>query len=250
MNRLFNKALKKMGYAVLTKRLLKYRSTEEIKSSYTLNDADVAYIRGKLDGGLKEKLTKENKKRWLDVGSGGNLDEEFYYVDTFPESLFGNNGKYFRLDIINANDFQLERLGKFDLIRMQHVFEHFTPEDGIRVLNNCAKLLNKDGYILITTPDLRRFVHMYLSGTINRNDWSLTRVAKDAPESFYFSVFAHSLLHEQHKWCYDAEGLLYQLNSTVKFYNVREIKLSDDLANIPFTHNRPDEDVCVMGQLK
>lgn len=250
MKKTLNKILKKVGVVLLTKRILKYLSIAELKSLYNLNDADVAYAKGKLDKGLKEKLQKEKRTRWLDIGCGGNLAEDFVYIDTFPEGIVEKKDKYFRLDIINATDFQLERVGKYDLVRMQHVFEHFTPEDGIRVLNNCARLLNTDGYILITTPDLKRFVNMYLSGKINDNMWALNRINKDSPNSFYFSIFAHSMLYEQHKWCYDAEGLIYQLESTNQFKNIHEILLSDELANIPFTHNKPDEDVCIVAQLK
>lgn len=250
MKKLINKVLKKLGFAILSKKILTYQTVDQIKSLHDINDADVAYLRGKLDAGLKETLIRENKTEWLDIGCGGNLEPNFFYIDTFPEGIVAEREKYFRVDIVNATDFQLERIGKFDLVRMQHVFEHFTPEDGIRVLGNCAKILKPDGYILITTPDLKRFVHMYLAGTISDNEWALNRINKNSPASFYFSIFAHSMLYEQHKWCYDAEGLLYQLNATDKFKNMRELPLNDELSNIPFTHNKPGEDVCVIAQLK
>lgn len=229
--------------------MLNYTDLSSFKLNESFNDADIAYLNGKLGGGLKKKLIEEQKLRWLDIGCGGNLDRDFYHLDTFPEGIVGEKEKYFRLDIINATRRQLEKLGKFDLIRMQHVFEHFTPEDGIAVLKNCAVLLNRDGYILITTPDLKRFVQLYLSGKVRNNQWALNRIAPDSPDSFYFSIFAHSMLYEQHKWCYDAEGLQYQLNAAGKFRNVQCLALDHPLASIPFTHNRPEEDVCVIAQL-
>ena len=189
--------------------------------------------------------------RWLDIGCGGNFENDFFYLDNFPEDTIKDRQKYFRVDIVNMNDDEADRIGKFDLVRLQHVFEHFTPEEGIRVLGNCAKLLNPDGYILISTPDLKKYVHMYLSGKIKENfPWALTRIEKNSPDSFYFSVFAHSVLHEQHKWCYDIEGLIYQMNATGKFKNITELRITDELAASPFTHNRPHEDVCVLAQLK
>ena len=36
---------------------------------------------------LKEKLIKEKRTRWLDVGCGGNFEDGFYYLDTFPEGI-------------------------------------------------------------------------------------------------------------------------------------------------------------------
>ena len=195
-------------------------------------------------------MLNENKSRWLDIGCGGIFGNNFICIDLFPETLVNKKVKYFRIDIINATDTEINKLGKFDLIRMQHVFEHFTPENGIKVLNNCAKLLNKDAYILISTPDLKRYVHLYLSGKINENfDWALKRINKESPNSFYFSIFFHSMLFEEHKWCYDAEGIKYQLKLTQKFKNIQEIKLTDGLASIPFTHKRPNEDVCVIANL-
>ena len=250
-NRFLQAVLGKLGYTIYSRSILKYYSTEELKEMYSIKEQDAAYIRGKLGVGLKERLLEEKKNRWLEIGCGGNFEENFHYVDTFPEGVVCEKDKYFRANAINMSEADFERMGKFDFIRMQHVFEHFTPEDGLSVLNNCARLLNPDGYILITTPDLKKYVHLYLSGKINENfDWALNRVEKDSPNSFFFSVFSHSLLHESHLWCYDAEGLIYQFERTGKFKNIRELTLNDELANIPFTHNRPNEDVCVLAQAK
>jgi hypothetical protein len=48
---------------------------------------------------LKEKLIKENKLRWLDVGSGGNFEEGFHYIDTIPTSIIDekHRDRYFHL---------------------------------------------------------------------------------------------------------------------------------------------------------
>jgi SAM-dependent methyltransferase len=251
MKKLLNKILNRFGLTIYSKRQINSYTVDQLKQMYSVDENDIANIRGNMGIGLKEKLTRENKTQWLDIGCGGNLDDDFHYLDTFPEGVVGKKNKYFRADIINLSKNDLARMGKFDFLRLQHVFEHFTPENGIRVLNNCARLLNKDGYILITTPDLKKYVHLYLSGKIKQNfDWALNRIDKDSPDSFYFSVFTHSMLYESHCWCYDAEGLIYQLKRTDKFKNITELPLTHELANIPFTHNRPHEDVCVLAQIK
>lgn len=251
MIELVNKLMAYFGYTLYSKKILKTYSHEYLKEKFKVDEYDVAYINGKLGGGFKDKLIQENKLRWLDVGCGGNFEENFKYIDTFTHEKVGFNENYFQADIINLKDSDIDTLGKFDFIRMQHVFEHFTPEDGLNVLSNCAKILNKDGYILITTPDLNKFISLYINDNIkDYYDWASTRIEKESPKSFYFSIFTHSVLHEQHKWCYDAEGLMYQLSRSGCFYNISEIKLNDKLANIPFTHNRPIEEVCVFAQLK
>lgn len=251
MKKLLNQILRRFGFVIISVKEVKRHTTAELKSLYNINEYTVAHLRGKSDQGLKQKLINENKTKWLDVGCGGNFEPNFYYVDTFPEAIVSEKDKYFRLDVVNGTEHEFVKIGKYDLIRMQHVFEHFTPEDGLKVLKNLSKVLNPDGYILITTPDLKKFIDLYLAGKIKEDfPFALNRVEKDSPGSFYFSVFAHSVLYQKHLWCYDAEGIIYQLEKAGIFKNIHEIKLDDDLANYPFTHNRPEYDVCVIAQLK
>ena len=199
---------------------------------------------------LKDKLIQEGKTRWLDVGCGDVFEDDFLYIDIFPEGIINPKYKdrYFRVDIVNATKKVLEKLGKFDLIRMQHVFEHFTYEEGQKALRNCAVLLKKNGIILITTPDLRIHINKYLKKDYKDLKefkwWANRRISKDTPNSFYFSIFAHGIAHGgTHKWCYDFDGLKYQLENCGEFKDIREVKLNDTLANVPFTHNRPEEDI-------
>lgn len=241
----------KLGYLIISKKAIKNNPMYDLSKKHNLEEAEIIFITANTNGGLRDKLIEERKTRWLDIGCGGTFEDNFIYIDLFPETIVNKKDKYFRIDVINATDSELNKLGKFDLIRMQHVFEHFTPEDGRKVLNNCSKLLEKDGYILITTPNLKMYVHLYLSGKIREKfEWAHKRIEEDSPNSFYFSIFSHSMLFEKHKWCYDAEGIIYQFEFTHKFKNIREVKLNDEYANIPFTHNRPDEDVCVVAQLR
>jgi len=205
---------------------------------------------------LKEKLQKEHKTRWLDVGCGGCFEEGFYYLDTFPEDLINPvfKDRYFRVDIVNSSQKELERMGKFDFIRMQHTFEHFSYEEGKKVLLNCAKILKKGGIILITVPDLKVHIQKYLGDTYRKDkgfkEWANKRIPENSPNSFYFSIFAHSMPYESHRWCYDGEGLRYQLELSGKYENIKEVKFNDSLAGYPFTHNRPEEDVCVIASKK
>jgi len=202
---------------------------------------------------LMRSLVREKRTRWLDVGCGGIFDKGFHYVDLFQPEILDPAfcSRYFRVDMVNAPKVELAKLGKFDLVRMQHVFEHFSLEDGQRVLKNCAALLKRGGIILISVPDLRIQIQKYLTSSYKGwkgfNWWAHKRIPKDSPPSFYFSIFAHSMPFESHKWCYDAEGLVYQLRHAKLYTKIRELKLDDPLASVPFTHNRPEEDVCVMA---
>jgi hypothetical protein len=201
---------------------------------------------------LRERLLATGKSRWLDVGNGGRLDEGFEFIDTYPVELLSSNlqNRYFRMSIVDPPPNFTERLGKFDLVRAQHVVEHLSYEDGRRFVENCAKLMSSGSVLLVTVPDLRRHIDWYLAGYREQHRfraWASSRVPSDAPPSMFFSVFAHSLPFEPHKWCYDDLGLIYQIDRTQLFKDIVVLPVDDPLAETPFTHNRPDEDLCVVA---
>lgn len=204
---------------------------------------------------LKALLLRENKLRWMDMGSSINYNDGFIFADTYPKEDAAPEirDRYIQMNATkNFTDEELKPFGKFDFIRMQHVFEHFTPEDSATVLKNCHRLLNDDGYLLISVPDLKIHVDRYRRACMDVSwvfpEWAHTRIPKGAPQSYYFSIFTHSVLYQSHLWCYDEEGLIYNLEQSGLFKDVRRISVFDKLAEIPFTHNRPHEDLCVLAR--
>lgn len=216
--------------------------------------------------GLRKVLLDTGRLRWLDVGCGNNFADGFHHLDWYmrpPEHV--DPALCFQADIANLTEIEAAAMGKFDFIRMQHVLEHFTFEDGVRVVRNCARLLNPNGLLLISVPDLYINVQAYLCNGYSVwrgfTHWTETRIPKGAPVSFAFSLYAHSFGHspqsegnaersyqDTHKWCYDYSGLRFVLNLSGGFESVQRLGLLHPLAAIPFTHNRPDEDVCVLAQ--
>ena len=53
-----------------------------------------------------------------------------------------------------------------DIVYCSHTLEHFSREDGVRFLNECHRVLKKDGIIRIIVPDFRYFVYEYLKGNL------------------------------------------------------------------------------------
>lgn len=216
--------------------------------------------------GLKRRLIEEGKTRWLDIGNGTKFDEGFHYLDWFPHEPpdAETAGRCFRGDILQMTGEELSLLGRFDLVRMQHVFEHFSYEEGPEVLRQCARLLAPGGWLMVAVPDLRFFAQAYLCAgfrvTKNFLAFAHQRISPDAPASASFSVFAHSFGHgpdgcggerrlrDQHKWCYDADGVVHQLNRAGGFGAARFLGLLDPLASIPFTHAQPELDVVVIAR--
>jgi len=221
---------------------------------YQLLDDPPSIIDSAGDRSLREQLIDSGRTCWLDVGCGGNFEKGFFAIDVFPEALISQDhrSQYGRVDILSVSPDEIAKLGKFDLVRMQHVLEHMTWEEGAVALTTCVKLLKPDGLILITVPDLAVHVQRYLRSEYRGSGfagWANHRIPSAAPDSCYFSIFAHSMPYEPHKWCYDQEGLLYRLKTLGLFHDIIVLRKDSSLASIPFTHNRPDEDLCVLARV-
>lgn len=205
--------------------------------------------------GLEKHLLDQGKDRWLDVGCSINDSNlNFYFTDLYPieECIDEMKSRYFQLDISEPiEESILTTTGSFDLIRMQHVFEHFTYEKADVVLENCFKLLKPEGTLLITVPDLDIYVRHYknkdLKSISSFGPWAHKRIDEDSPQSDYFSIFTHSLPFQKHWWCYNKEGLINKVRKSGKYKNIGRLSLYDSMSGIPFTHNRPEEDLCVIA---
>ncbi len=204
---------------------------------------------------LESELLNNDHDKWLDLGSSINHNNQnFYFADLYPvdECLDKMKLKYYQLDISQPISEEMKiKLGKFHFIRMQHVFEHFTFEQASTVLDNCYELLEKNGKLLITVPDLDIYIKRYSNNTLRHipsfGPWAHKRIKENSPDSDYFSIYTHSMLHEKHLWCYNKHGLINKIKSTGKFKCVKKLGLLNKLAGIPFTHNRPEEDLCVIA---
>jgi predicted SAM-dependent methyltransferase len=250
MRRTISKLLGLLGYSAARTSDLKKYSVSQLQNMYDLDGSEISILKEKTGlFGLKKLLIESGQTRWLEIGCGGNFEENFTYVDIIPEETINRPGRYFQINMTSKDKSALKAFEKFDFVRLQHVFEHFTPEDGLTVLENIAFLLKDDGYMLLSVPDLEKFILLYRNGKIkDYYNWALKRVEPDAPRSFYFSVYAHSILSEQHKWCYDAEGLKYIVDRSGMFYDITQLQLGDEFSSIPFTHNRPVEDLVVLAR--
>src|ERR1041385_5970668 len=50
----------------------------------------------------------------------------------------------------------------FDAVYHAHVLEHFTPEDGKKLLEECFRVLKPGGILRIGVPDLETIVREYM----------------------------------------------------------------------------------------
>ncbi|MDX1371055.1 MAG: hypothetical protein R3321_01210 [Nitrososphaeraceae archaeon] len=204
---------------------------------------------------LQKTLISSSQKNWLDLGASVTRASGFDYADIFPVEELPDElqGNYFRWnvsepDLANKND------KIYDFIRLQHVFEHLRYEEGQIALRNLFDRLSSGGIMLITVPDLKIYIKRYQRKCLDV-DWSFKYWAEknlpvNSPQSFYFSIFTHSASNQSHKWCYDREGLGFAIQNALPESTFKFIKWYHKEASIPFTHNRPLEDLCVLIKKK
>jgi SAM-dependent methyltransferase len=85
--------------------------------------------------------------------------------------------------------------GSFDAVYHSHVLEHFSRADGLKLLQDCLRVLRKGGIVRVAVPDLERIARAYLqamegavAGDVTwkkRYDWLLLEMYdqanRDAP---------------------------------------------------------------------
>jgi ubiquinone/menaquinone biosynthesis C-methylase UbiE len=74
----------------------------------------------------------------------------------------------------------------FDFIRSEHMIEHIPHLDGLRLLQECHRVLKPGGFIRIATPDLKKLAKLYDAPLL------------DAQRAYVDAVFRH--------FCKDYDG--------------------------------------------
>ena len=106
--------------------------------------------------------------KYLNVGCGHkySIEKEWTNLDFIStgECVIGHN-------LLQGIPFQNDT---YDLVYHSHVLEHFSKNDGKKLLEECFRVLKKDGVLRIAIPDLERIVKNYLlfleKGLENPND--------------------------------------------------------------------------------
>ena len=86
----------------------------------------------------------------LHLGAGPNILAGWLNTDVEPKGI----GVYY-LDA--GKPFPIQDQA-FDYIFNEHLIEHFTYRDGLRVLQECYRVLKPGGAIRIATPDMDKII--------------------------------------------------------------------------------------------
>lgn len=94
--------------------------------------------------------------------------------------------------------------GIADLIFMSHALEHFSYDEGVKLLRECRRVLKRGGLLRIAVPDGRRLIDLYVAGNM-RSLGPICAVDSDGSD---IQIFHELLYGGDHRATYDAEALL------------------------------------------
>lgn len=125
----------------------------------------------------------------LNLGCGYNILDGYVNIDkvqTTPQTIVGN---------ILTLDYPDQSVAE---IYLRHVIEHFFEDEIRQLLQNCHRMLQVGGCLIVETPDFERIVEAWHSGALSKQllNWTL------------FGFTAHETtrerdIHMLHKYVFD-----------------------------------------------
>jgi predicted SAM-dependent methyltransferase len=163
----------------------------------------------------------ESSVRKLHLGAGSNIVRGWLNSDIEPQSgaiYLDSTGTYPFPD------------GSFQYIYAEHLIEHLSWEDGLKMLKECHRVLAPGGKLRIVTPNLRR--HFYV--VENDKDAEVQKVIKanqllfEWPETPVAAVydFNKSVREWGHQFIYEPQALRRTMEMA-GFENIRELSIKD-----------------------
>jgi predicted SAM-dependent methyltransferase len=104
---------------------------------------------------INRLLINGTKEKYLNLGSGprGLDDGRWINIDGFKDK-----NVHYLCDFNRPIPFAK---GVFDGIFCEHVLEHFDYTNGKNLMNECHRILNKNGVVRIVVPDGRKILNAY-----------------------------------------------------------------------------------------
>ncbi len=122
------------------------------------------------------------------------------------------------------------------LIYSEHFVEHIAPAEAAALLRECQRVLEPDGILRVSTPDLRKLAQLYLSGRLN--EWGDMGWTPATPAR----MMNEGMRSWGHQFLYDAPELEMLLQS-VGFAAITRVRWGESaVAELQRIESRPDHE--------
>ncbi len=154
---------------------------------YFLSVRAVNFLTGTA-GRLRRFTASRSKPTYLNLGSGprGDSGPQWVNVDGFRDK-----NVHFRLDFSRRLPFAD---GTFDGVFCEHVLEHFTLEDGERIMRDVRRCLTHSGTVRLVVPDAETIMRMYFENPDALAARRKTGTAAEAVNSYFRQRYEHQFL--------------------------------------------------------
>ncbi len=125
----------------------------------------------------------KNEIRKLHIGCGGNILSGWLNTEVFPYS-----DNILHLDATDTFPFENDM---FEYVFSEHMIEHISYSNGLRMLSECHRILRNNGKIRISTPNLQFLNDLYRDSKSELQmeyiKWATDNFIKSAP--YYDDTF-------------------------------------------------------------
>ena len=148
----------------------------------------------------------EAKQLNLNLGCGTDIIDNWINIDINPQDK-------------RVNKYDISRIGdhfkadSVDNIKLAHVLEHFTYEEGATLIRQCHTILKSGGNIYIEMPNLRKICAYIIDSGIGNREFYLKQLFGN-----------QSTVWEYHKSGYDYE-MLAHLVTSIGFKQIENVKM-------------------------
>lgn len=174
-------------------------------------------------GGRQSRFLNEVSSRsvpiYLNLGSGprGVVTKQWVNIDGFKD----HNVDYL-CDFSRPLPFKDET---FDGIFCEHVLEHFTNENGIKLLKECKRVMKEDAVLRIIVPDGKKVLETYFSDPQYIVKYKEVKSGEpmEAVNTWFYQRYEHQCI-------YDESFLMHSLK-TAGFKNALPSSYGNSVAN-------------------
>src|SRR5713101_2679371 len=177
---------------------------------------------GRVDHGIIERYVSAEEIRKLHIGCGSNIINGWLNSDLFPVS-----SSILHLDATEPFPFGDN---EFNYVFSEHMIEHISYSQGLRMLSECYRILREHGKIRISTPDLVFLIDVYKEEKSDSQNkyiqWATDEFIKYAPYSDDTFVINNFVRDWGHQFIYDEKTLQASM-AKVGFKRITRCELNE-----------------------